>query len=239
MKIIEKEDYTELSKEAAKIIISQIKKKPTSVICFATGSTVLGLYKELINKKNKVDFSKIIAFNLDEYLGLSKNNKQSYNYFLKKKLFNHINIKKQNINLLDGSTKNTKKLCIDYEKKLKKHPIDIIILGIGVNGHIGFNEPGSKFNSKTRIINLSKETIKSNSRFFKNIKEFLKKAITLGISTILKSKKIILLASGKNKAEIIKNFLKGPITEKLPATALRKHKNITVIIDKKAASLLN
>ena len=240
MKIIEKEDYKEASKEAAKIIIAQIKKKPNSVICFPTGSTVLGLYKELINsyKKNKVDFSKVIAFNLDEYLGLSKNNKQSYNYFLNKKLFDHINIKKQNMNLLDGSINNPKKLSLDYEKKLKKHHIDVIILGIGVNGHIGFNEPGSKLTSKTRIVNLSKDTIKSNSRFFKNIKEVPKKAITIGIATILSSKKIILLASGKNKAKAIKKLIKGEITEKVPATALRKHKDVTIIIDKQAASLL-
>ena len=238
MKIIEKEDYKDISKGAAKIIIAQIKKKPNSVICFPTGSTVLGLYKELINsyKKNKVDFSKVIAFNLDEYLGLSKNNKQSYNYFLNKKLFDHINIK--NRNLLDGSINNPKKLSLDYEKKLKKHHIDVIILGIGVNGHIGFNEPGSKFTSKTRIVNLSKDTIKSNSRFFKNIKEVPKKAITIGIATILSSKKIILLASGKNKAKAIKKLIKGEITEKVPATALRKHKDVTIIIDKQAASLL-
>ena len=240
MKIIEKEDYKDISKGAAKIIIAQIKKKPNSVICFPTGSTVLGLYKELINsyKKNKVDFSKVIAFNLDEYLGLSKNNKQSYNYFLNKKLFDHINIKKQNMNLLDGSINNPKKLSLDYEKKLKKHHIDVIILGIGVNGHIGFNEPGSKLTSKTRIVNLSKDTIKSNSRFFKNIKEVPKKAITIGIATILSSKKIILLASGKNKAKAIKKLIKGEITEKVPATALRKHKDVTIIIDKQAASLL-
>ena len=238
MKIIEKEDYKDISKGAAKIIIAQIKKKPNSVICFPTGSTVLGLYKELINsyKKNKVDFSKVIAFNLDEYLGLSKNNKQSYNYFLNKKLFDHINIK--NRNLLDGSINNPKKLSLDYEKKLKKHHIDVIILGIGVNGHIGFNEPGSKLTSKTRIVNLSKDTIKSNSRFFKNIKEVPKKAITIGIATILSSKKIILLASGKNKAKAIKKLIKGEITEKVPATALRKHKDVTIIIDKQAASLL-
>ncbi|MEK6953176.1 MAG: glucosamine-6-phosphate deaminase [Nanoarchaeota archaeon] len=240
MKLIKKEDYHELSKEAARIITNQIKTKPNSVICFPTGSTVLGLYKELIKnyKTHKVDFSKILVFNLDEYLGLSKKNKQSYNYFLNKNLFNHINIKKQNINLLDGSTKNIKKLCLDYEKKLKKHPIDIIILGIGVNGHIGFNEPGSKFTSKTRIVNLSKDTIKDNSRFFKN-KKVPKKAITIGIATILSSKKIVLLASGKNKAEAIKKLIKGLITEKVPATALRKHKDVLVIIDKQAGCLLN
>ncbi len=233
-------NYNKLSKEAAKIVITQIKNKPNSVICFATGSTVLGLYKELIKAYKKgLDFSKIIAFNLDEYLGLSKNNKYSYNYFLKQNLLNHINIKKQNIKLIDGSAKNAKKLCLDYEKKFKKHPIDLIILGIGRNGHIGFNEPGSRFNSRTRVVNLSKETIKSNSRFFKNISEVPKKAVTMGIATILGSKKIILLASGKDKAEAIKKLIKNQETEKVPETALRKHENVAIIIDKSAASLLN
>ena len=134
-------------------------------------------------------------------------------------------------------TELAKKTKVD-KKKLKKHPIDIIILGIGVNGHIGFNEPGSKFTSKTRIVNLSKDTIKDNSRFFKNLKNVPKKAITIGIATILSSKKIILLTSGKNKAKAIEKLIKGPITEKVPATALRKHKDVLVIIDKQAVSLL-
>jgi len=236
MKIIEKEDYNELSKEAAKIIISQIKKKPNSVIGFATGNTVLGLYKELIKAHKKgLDFSKITSFNLDEYLNLPKSDKQSLNFFMKHNLFNHINIKK--INMPDGTAKNPKNFCKDYENKIRLNKIDLQILGIGRNGHIGFNEPGSKFTSRTRIVNLSKQTIKENSKFFKN-KKVPKKAISLGISTILKSKKIILLAAGKNKARAIKNLIKGKITEKVPATALRKHKNVTVIIDKEANSIL-
>jgi glucosamine-6-phosphate deaminase len=225
MKIIKVKNYNELSEKASEIIIKEILKKPNLTIGFATGKTPLGLYKNLVreHKKGKVDFSRIRAFNLDEYYPIKKKNKKSYYYYMFFNLFNKINIKKENINLLDGETKNFKKECKDYENKIRKNPIDMQILGIGVNGHIGFNEPGSEFKSKTRLVKLT------------HIKG---KGLTMGISTILKSKKIILLASGKKKAKAIRGLIKGKMNKNLPASFLRKHKNIFVIIDGKAGSLL-
>jgi glucosamine-6-phosphate deaminase len=225
MKIIKVKNYKELSNVASEIIINEINKKPNITIGFATGNTPKKLYKNLIKayKKNKVDFSKIKTFNLDEFYPIENNNKKSYSRYMFKRLFNKINIPKKNINLLNGNSKTPKKECEDYEKKIKNNPINIQILGIGENGHIGFNEPGSKYNSKTRIV----ELIHIKGR-----------ALTIGISTIMKAKNIILLASGKSKAKVIKAMLKGKIGEDVPASFLRKHKNVTLIIDKGAGSLL-
>lgn len=225
MKIIKVKDYKELSDNASKIIIHEILRKPNITIGFAAGKTPIGTYKNLAKeyKKRRVDFSKIKTFNLDEYYPLKKQDKESYHYFMFKNLFNKINVKKENINLLDGTSKNFKKVCRDYEDKIKKNPIDIQILGIGVNGHIGFNEPGTNFSSRTRLVQLT---------------HVRGKALTMGISTIMKSKKIILLASGKEKAEAILGLIKGEINKNLPASFLRKNKNVFVIIDAEAGSLL-
>jgi glucosamine-6-phosphate deaminase len=232
MKLIKVKNYRELSRRASEIIIKEVSRKPNLVIGFATGKTPLGLYRKLAKayKKNKIDFSKIKTFNLDEHYPLKKNDRKSYHNYMFRHLFNKINAKKENINLLNGEAKNFKKECEDYEKKIRKNPIDIQILGIGANGHIGFNEPGSDFNSKTRLVDLSPETIKE--------KKFLTKALTMGISTIMKSKKIILLASGKKKANAVLGLVKGKIGKNCPASFLRKHKNLIVIIDEKAGSLL-
>lgn len=227
MKFIKTKNYSEMSKKAAGIIIKNILKKPDIVITLATGSTPKGLYKELVkaHKKTKIDFSKVKCFNLDEYYPIKKNNKNSFSNYLFKNLLNHINIQKPNINLLNGEAKNPKKECQDYEKKIKENPIDLTILGIGVNGHIAFNEPGSQGNSKTRLVNLKHKAPK-------------KQALTMGIKTILSAKKIILLASEKSKAKAIKGLMKKKPNKNYPVSFLKKHKNITVIIDKKAASLL-
>lgn len=224
-----------MSEKAAEIIIRGINKKPYSVLGFATGKTPLGLYKLLVKayKKNKVDFSKIKAFNLDEYYPIRKYDKRSFYHYMFMNLFNHINIKKENINLLNGETKNPKKECEDYENKIKKNPIDLQILGVSTNGHIGFNEPGSLKESKTRLIGLFPETIKKNK--IKNIK----KGLTIGISTIMKSRKIILLASGKNKAEVIKYLIKCKSDSCCPVSFLKNHKNLIVIVDKGAGSLIS
>lgn len=241
MLIIETENYKELSKRAAEILIYEINKKPSSVIGFATGGTPLGLYKNLVRSyKNKsVDFSKIISFNLDEYYPIKKESRDSYFYYMYKNLFDLININKKNINFLNGETKEYKKECKSFEKKINKNPIDIQIIGVGVNGHVAFNEPGTSINSKTRLINLTPETIEINSRFFKKRKENVpKKALTMGIRTIMKSKKIILLASGKNKAKAIKRLIDGPIGKDYPISYFKKHKNLIVIIDKEAGRLL-
>ncbi|MBM3234061.1 glucosamine-6-phosphate deaminase [Candidatus Pacearchaeota archaeon] len=233
-------NYKELSEKAAEILIKEISKNPSIVICFATGSTPPGMYKKLVlaYKKKKIRFSGITSFNLDEYYKIKRKDKNSYCYYMHKILFDKINIKNKNINFLNGEAKNYKKECENYEKKINDKPIDIQILGVGVNGHIAFNEPGSKFNSKTRLVRLSQETIKANSRFFKNKKSMPKKALTMGISTIKKAKKIILLASGEKKAEAIFHLVKGNLDEKWPLTSLKNHNNLVVIIDKKAASLI-
>lgn len=232
MKIIKTKNYAELSEKAFQIVCDKILKKPNSVIGFATGASPLGLYKKLVGayKRKKIDFSKIKSFNLDEYYPIKKNNKKGYYYYMFHNFFNKINIKKENINLLNGEARNFKKECENYENKIRKNPIDIQILGIGINGHVGFNEPGSDFNSKARLVDLASETIEG--------KRVPKKALTIGISTIMKSKKIILLAYGKKKAKAVRNLVKGKINKNCPASFLRKHKNLFVIIDGKAGSLL-
>jgi len=232
MKIIKVKDYNELSDLTSKIIIKEIAKKSNLVISLPTGKSPLGTYKNLIKeyKKGQVDFSRIKTFNLDEYYPVKKNDKKSYRYYMFKNLFDKINVKKENINILDGDSKYFKKECQNFENKIKKNPIDLQILGIGVNGHIGFNEPGSSELSKTRLVNLAPETISRN--------KYKGKALTVGISTILKSKKIILLASGKDKAKAVAGLIKGEIDKNLPASFLKKNKNLTLIIDREAGSLL-
>ncbi len=235
------ENYQKLSGKAAEIIKNEISKKPDIVLGLATGSTPVGCYKKLVkmHESGEVDFSKVIVFNLDEYLGLSADNSQSYHYFMKKHLIDKVNIKKKNFNIPNGKAENPKKHSEEYEKRIKEAGgIDLQILGIGANGHIGFNEPGSSFNSKTRPVDLKEKTIKSNARFFKSGEDVPRKAITMGLGTILEAKRIILMASGKGKAKICKRFLKGPVDQSVPATALKNHKNVLILLDKEAASKL-
>ncbi len=223
MKLIKVKNYKEMSEKAAELVINDIKRKPALAIAFATGKTPLRLYKELIRayKKGKVDFSKIKAFSLDEYFPIKKSDKRSFYYYLHKNLFDKINVKKGNISLLDGEAKDYEKECRNYETKIKKIGIDLIILGVGVNGHIAFNEPDSLKESKTRLVKLKHKAVK--------VKD---KALTIGISTIMKSKKILLLASGKSKADAIKCLLKCKPNKCCPVSFLRKHKNLIVIVDK-------
>jgi glucosamine-6-phosphate deaminase len=232
MKLIKVKNYEELSKKAAEIVIKEINKKPDIVLGFATGKTPIGLYKNLVKAydKKKVDFSFIKSFNLDEYYPINKKDKQSYFYYLHKNLFDKLNIKRENINLLNGEAKNPGIECWDYENKIKENPIDLQILGVGINGHIGFNEPGSKIDSITRVVELTSET--------KKINKTNKKAMTIGISTLLRAKKIILLASGKNKAKAVYYLINGKEDKEWPVSYLRKHKNLIVIIDKPAGKLL-
>jgi len=238
MKIIIKENYRQMSKEAALLVKKRILGKPDIVLGLATGETPLGLYKELIKmyEKGDLDFSGITTFNLDEYLSLKPSHPQSYHYYMQHNFFKHINIKKENIFIPDGTSDDVEAHCQWYENKIKeKGGIDLQILGIGRNGHIGFNEPGTDFNSITRVVSLEKTTIKDNARFFKTAKEVPKKAITMGIKTILESKECLLLASGIKKREIVNKFLKGAISTEIPASALKNHKNVTIILDKEAA----
>ncbi|MGO5066468.1 MULTISPECIES: glucosamine-6-phosphate deaminase [unclassified Clostridium] len=242
MRIIVVDNYEEMSKKAATMVASQVILKPDSVLGLATGDTPIGMYREIINiyKNQNLNFSKVKTFNLDEYYGLSKDNNQSYYYFMMNNLFNHVNIGKDNINIPNGMMNDIEKECKEYESNIvKAGGIDLQILGIGVNGHIGFNEPGESFEAETHLVNLDKKTIESNSRFFSSKDEVPTRAISMGIKTILYSKKIILLACGQNKADAIFKTIKGKITPNVPASILQLHKDVVVIVDKEAASKLD
>jgi len=241
VKVIKVKDYNELSSKAAQLITEQIIKKKNSVLGLATGSTPIGVYQELIGKfqKGELDFSEVITFNLDEYYGLSPEHPQSYYFFMWDIFFKHINIKKENVHLLNGVTENVDKECKQYEDLIKKNGgIDLQILGIGDNGHIGFNEPDVSLNTKTHLVNLTAKTIKANSRFFNDVQEVPRQAITMGIGTIMRARKIILLASGKRKAKVIERTINGPVNTKVPASVLQLHNDVTIVVDQKAASRL-
>ena len=237
MEIYIEENYDALSKRAADIIVSFLKQKPTAVLGLPTGSTPQKIY-EMLGKKCKrreISFKKVKTFNLDEYSGLSPDNKQSYHFFMNKNLFSGTDINIENTFFPNDFKPDYKK----YDKKIKESGgIDLQVLGIGRDGHIGFNEPGSKFSSKTREIFLAKTTIEDNARFFNDKKDVPKKAVTMGISTIMGAKKIILMASGEKKAKAIFDALSGPVSAKVPASILQRHKNVIVILDKESAKKL-
>jgi len=238
MNIIVVKDYNEMSYQAAQLIAEQITKKRNSVLGLATGSTPEGMYKELINlnQEDKVNFSKVITFNLDEYYGLSPKHPQSYSFFMWNNFFKHVNIKKENIHLLNGITENIDKECKQYEALIKKSGrIDLQVLGIGDNGHIGFNEPDISLNTRTHLVNLTAKTIRANSRFFNTAQEVPKQAITMGVGTIMRARKIILLANGKRKARVIERTINSPITTKVPASVLQLHNDVTIMVDQEAA----
>lgn len=243
MRIITVNNYDEMSKKAATMIASQIILKPNSVLGLATGDTPFGMYNELIkmyeNKEKEIDFSEVKTFNLDEYYGLDKYNQQSYYYYMMNNLFNHIDVKKENINMPNGNAANIEEECERYERSISAAGgIDIQVLGIGVNGHIGFNEPDISFEAQTHLVNLDEKTIESNSRFFKSIEEVPTKAISMGIKTIMQSKRIILLASGIGKADAIAKTINGKVSPETPASILQLHADTTIILDKEAASEL-
>ncbi|AIV03444.1 glucosamine-6-phosphate deaminase [Candidatus Malacoplasma girerdii] len=240
MKIIKVKDYQEMSIAGAKIIKEEILKKPNLTICFATGSTPIGMYQALTKmyQHKELDFSKVTSFNLDEYVGLGQSNPCSYHYFMYKNLFNHININKNNVHLPNGIG-DIAKNASDYEKLIaSKGGIDFMILGLGTNGHIAFNEPGSKIDESTREIKLTQSTIDANKIYFDNENDIPKTAISMGVGSIMKAKKIILLANGIKKADAIHNMIEGPVTSNCPASFLQKHHDVTVIIDTEAASKL-
>ena len=241
MRIIIEKDYQSISKKAALLVSSQVLFKPNSVLGFATGSTSLGMYHKLIRmyEKNEVDFSKIMTFNLDEYYKISPENTNSYHFYMEENFFKYVNFNRYNKHMPNGITDDVEKECADYENLITKSGgIDLQVLGIGSNGHIGFNEPAKQLKLSTHLVELSKETIQDNSRFFSSFKEVPKKAISMGIGTILKAKQIILLANGINKAEAIKKTVNGYITTWYPSSLLQIHPKTILIIDQKAASLL-
>ncbi|MGB9679325.1 MAG: glucosamine-6-phosphate deaminase [Thermoanaerobacteraceae bacterium] len=242
MRVFIENDYEKMSLRAAEIVKQQIQKKHNTILGLATGSTPIGMYNYLISmyQRQEVDFSDVVTFNLDEYVGLSRDNKNSYNYFMYSKFFNYINIKKENIHIPNGVSKDLEKECSDYEYNIEKFGyIDLQVLGIGENGHIGFNEPAELLETRTHVAKLSEDTIKANKRFFESIDDVPLYAISMGIGSIMKSKRIILLASGENKAKAIKETLSNKLTTKIPATVLALHPNVDIIIDKDAAKLLN
>lgn len=238
MKLIVEKNYENMSNVAGKILIEAIEKKPEIVLGLATGSTPIGMYEEIIkaHKENGLDCSRVISFNLDEYVGLSRANVQSYGYFMKDKLFNHINIKEENTFIPDGRAKDLKKYCKDYDEMIMKAGgIDIQVLGVGENGHIAFNEPNEYLFTGTSVVNLTDETVKVNSRFFDNAKEVPSTAITMGMGGILKAKKIILLANGKRKRRVIKRLLnEDKVSTRFPVSFLLLHPDVTVIVDEEA-----
>ena len=242
MRIVVTNSYDEMSKVAARLVVAgQLYLKPNSVLGLATGSTPEGMYAELVKVHNNVglDFSDVISFNLDEYIGLNKDNEQSYYYFMHKHLFDHVNIKPENIHIPNGNPENLVEECKKYDELIEaKGGIDLQILGIGQNAHIGFNEPDIKFEATTHKVKLDEETIEANSRFFDNKDDVPKYAISMGIKTIMLAKKIILLASGKNKAQAIYKAIYGSVRPDAPASILQLHRDVVVIVDKEAASLL-
>jgi glucosamine-6-phosphate deaminase len=241
MKIIITKNYEELSKTAAEIIAETVKENQNLVMGLATGSSPVGLYKQLIgmNKEGKLDFSKVITVNLDEYKGLSGEHPKSYRYFMNENLFNHINIDKSNTYVPNGLEKDAEEEGKRYDAKINElGGIDIQLLGLGNNGHIAFNEPGEELVFGTHLTDLTEDTIKANSRFFNSIDEVPTKALTMGLGSIMKSKKILLIASGEGKAEAVKAMIEGNITTKMPASLLQLHHDVTVVIDEAAAKLL-
>ena len=241
MRIIIVENKEEMGKKAASLVSSQIILKPDSVLGLATGGTPLGMYKELINLYNKkeIDFKLVKTFNLDEYFGIGKENNQSYYYYMINNLFKFIDIPEENINMPNGSAKDIIEECIRYEKAIRQAGgIDIQVLGIGTNGHIGFNEPDVNFEAQTHLVKLEESTIQANSIYFKTKEEVPTTAVSMGIKTIMNSRKIVLLANGYSKADAIYGTINGKINPNLPASILQLHPDVTLILDKDAASKL-
>lgn len=241
MRVIKVKDYDEMSRVAAGFISSMVILKPDCVLGLATGGTPEGTYKELIRAYNDgtLDFSDVKSVNLDEYHGLASDNDQSYHYYMVNKLFNHINIKKKNYYLPNGLAEDTAKECGRYNDVITSlGGVDLQLLGIGVNGHIGFNEPDEELNKDVHLAKLTDSTIEANSRFFKTYDDIPKHAFTMGVGTIMEARKIVLIASGKNKAKIMPAVINGPITTAVPASLLQLHPDVVIIADEDALSLL-
>ena len=237
MEIIVAKNLENFNTLASNIVIDLVKKKPDATLGLATGSTPLGVYEAMImdHVLNRTSYKNIKTFNLDEYVGLDKTNDQSYYYFMQHNLFSSLDIDPANINIPNGMAPDLYAECSRYSNLLKNTTIDLQILGIGTNGHIAFNEPGTFFDSETHVTTLTPETIEANSRFFKNIKDVPIQALTMGLGEIMKAKKILLLATGKSKANAIRNLMSGVVSIEQPASVLKRHPNVTVIVDKEAA----
>ena len=239
MRIYKAKDYEEMSRKAAGIVSAQIIMKPDCVLGLATGSTPVGLYKQLIEwyRNGDLDFSGVRTVNLDEYKGISRENDQSYYYFMHQNLFDHVNIPAGNTHLPDGMEPDSEKECRRYEELIQSMgSVDLQLLGIGHNGHIGFYEPADAFDKLVHCVNLTQSTIEANKRFFASAEEVPRQAYTMGIQTIMRSKKILIIANGEGKADIVRDAFFGPITPMVPASVLQLHNDVTLVADEAALS---
>lgn len=238
MRIHVLDDYQELSHKAASFVASQIILRPHSVLGLATGSTPRGLYSHLIQMED-LDFRGVQTFNLDEYLGLERDHPHSYHYYMQEHLFRHINISPAGIHIPPGQPDDLEQACREYDRAIADAGgIDLQILGIGLNGHIGFNEPASRLKTATHVVDLSPTTIEANSRFFSSPEEVPRRAISMGLGSIMRARKILLLASGGDKAEIVARTVGGEITTRVPASLLQLHPEVIIMVDKEAGSQL-
>ena len=241
MKIYRAEDYNSMSRRAANILSAQVILKPDSVLGLATGSTPVGMYRQLVNwyEKGDIDFSQVHTVNLDEYLGLAPDHDQSYRYFMQQNLFDHINVRPENTNVPNGLASDPEAECRRYNEVIAGlGGIDLQVLGMGHNGHIGFNEPEEAFELETHVVDLTESTIQANARFFASKDEVPRRAITMGIKAIMQARHILVVVSGEDKAEIVRRAFAGPVTPLVPASILQMHPHLSLVGDEAALSLL-
>lgn len=242
MKVVKTKDYEDMSRKAANIIAAQVTMKPNCVLGLATGSSPVGIYKELIARYNNgdLDFSNVTSVNLDEYKGLDGSHDQSYRYFMDDHFFNHVNIQKERTFVPNGTEPDSEKACSAHNQIIESvGGIDLQLLGLGHNGHIGFNEPSDCFDKGTHCVDLAESTIEANKRFFASADDVPKQAYTMGIQNIMLARKIVVVVSGADKADILKKVVEGPITPQVPASILQLHPDVTIIADADAASKLD
>lgn len=240
MRIIRAKDYQDMSRKAALLIMAQVIMKPNCVLGLATGSSPIGTYEKLVEwyKQGEVDFSSVRTVNLDEYRGLPKSNPQSYDYFMREHFFDHVNIKPENTHLPDGEAADPNAECFRYDGIIKSvGGIDLQLLGCGHNGHIGFNEPSDYFAKGTHLVTLAQSTIEANKRFFDSIDDVPRQAFSMGIQTIMSARKIVIIISGKDKADTVARAFYGPVTPQMPASILQLHPDVDAVVDEPALSL--
>jgi len=241
MRVIVQSDAAAVGRTAARFVATLVRERPTCVLGLATGSTPLGMYQELIrlHREEGLDFSRVVTFNLDEYVGLAASHPQSYRQFMHTNLFAHLNIDQRNTHVPDGRALDLDAYCALYERQIADEGgIDLQVLGIGTDGHIAFNEPGSSLGSRTRLKTLTSETVADNARFFGGEQDVPRLAITMGVGTILESRRCLLLACGPTKAQAIRDTVEGPVTAQVTASALQLHREVVTVIDEEAAALL-
>jgi glucosamine-6-phosphate deaminase len=240
MRVIRCKDYDDMSRKTANIISAQVILKPNAKLGLATGTTPIGAYEQLIKWYNKgdVDFAEVTTYNLDEYLGLSGDDKQSYRYFMDHTFFNHINIDKANTHVPNGAATDPEAACRDYDELMAQAgSLDLQLLGIGRNGHVGFNEPGDSFSKGTHVVELAQSTIEANSRLFDHIDQVPKKALSMGVQNIMSAKTILVAASGADKAQAVRDMIEGPVSPRCTASILQLHADCFVVADEAALSL--